>query len=61
MYISSGLKTVLRFSSHLQPVDDWLTHQAETVHTKTVCWGTVLRLYSLHCDSYMFHFPLHIF
>ena len=46
IYISSGLKTHLRFPTHLQPTVDWLVYQAEAVHAKTVCLGSNAKLVS---------------
>ena len=47
LYISSGLKTYLRFSTQLQPAVDWLVYQAEAVHANTVCLGSCAKVVSI--------------
>ena len=57
IYISSGLKTYLKFSSQLQPAACWLVYQAEAVCPKTVCLGTCAKVVS----TIMLHLSLYIF
>ena len=57
IYISSGLKTYLRFPTQLYPVSDWLVYQADVVHAKTVCLGSCANVMSI----IMLHLPFYIF